>query len=68
MYYLNLEKFLNQPDADLNIMLAGSLRIRRLKASKFKMGACQMIKSKPNFSPFKKLDSLLYGLADSNRC
>ena len=22
MYYLNLEKFLNQPDADLNIMLA----------------------------------------------
>jgi len=22
MYYLNLEKFLNQPDADLKIMLA----------------------------------------------
>lgn len=22
MYYLDLEKFLNQPDADLNIMLA----------------------------------------------
>ena len=22
MYYLNLEKFLNKPDADLNIMLA----------------------------------------------
>jgi len=22
MYYLNLEKFLNQPEADLNIMLA----------------------------------------------
>ena len=24
MYYLNLEKFLNQPDADLKIMLAGA--------------------------------------------
>jgi len=24
MYYLNLEKFLNQPDADLKIMLANA--------------------------------------------
>ena len=47
MYYLNLEKFLNQPDADLKIMLAEASE----SLPKFLKTAEGLVKykSKPNF-------------------
>lgn len=49
MYYLNLEKFLNQPDADLNIMLAEASEPPP-QEHEIDRGGLSYSKSKPNFS------------------
>ena len=64
MYYLNLERFLNQPDTNLKIMLAEASEPPP-EAPKNHWGGLSYTKETQLLS-FKKLATSLYGLADSN--